>query len=128
MGQHTYGEIPDHFRTKKSFPLGQHIWKVFQELGWEYWLVGANALKESRAVYNLFKDRLDASILAARAVIDEKVEDPSRLMAYSLFGPIPLYIPYFLYCSTNLLIMNAATPTIAPNTKDDAISKPEPKK
>ena len=34
--KHTYGEIPDSIPSKSFFPLGNHLWKLFQELGWDY--------------------------------------------------------------------------------------------
>lgn len=32
-----YGDIPDDFPSKTLIPLGEHIWKLIQELGHEYW-------------------------------------------------------------------------------------------
>ncbi len=83
---HTYGEIPDEIFTKPYSPLGKHIWKIFKEFGYEKLLSMVEASPEY--MYPELKERLDQTINTAKATIEGKFPDPSKIVSYFLFPPV----------------------------------------
>jgi hypothetical protein len=84
---HTYGEIPDSSATKQFIPIMRHIYRIFQSVGIEYMEKMVQTLS-GEILYDLFKLRLNTSIESAKAIIDGKVADPSKIMGYAFFPPV----------------------------------------
>jgi len=84
---HTYGEIPDSSATKQFIPIMRHIYRIFQAVGIEYLEKLVQTLSGD-ILYDLFKLRLNSSIESAKAIIDGKVADPSKIMGYAFFPPV----------------------------------------
>jgi hypothetical protein len=83
---HTYGEIPDSIVTKRYIPLAKHAWKLHQKLGFD--LLDKIILSSQEYLYPEIKERLDSTISTARAVIDETIKNPEKIVSYMLFPPV----------------------------------------
>ncbi|MHA1301976.1 MAG: hypothetical protein ACTSO9_21380 [Candidatus Helarchaeota archaeon] len=86
MSKFTYGDLPDDLVTKKLWTLGRHLWTVARELGYNY-IVEKMDLAVDKVTYDAFKIRLDNAIQTAKAVIENKIKNPERVPAFSLFPP-----------------------------------------
>ncbi|MFX1450794.1 MAG: hypothetical protein ACFFCM_08130 [Promethearchaeota archaeon] len=84
---HTYAEIPDTMHTKPFIPFGRHLWKMYQQLGLDYY-EEAVAEFSTEFIYDLLKLRLDESIRTAKAVIDGSMKNPDKVLSYLLFPPV----------------------------------------
>ena len=82
---HTYGEIPDEARAKPFYPLGEHLWRLYQKVGWSY--LDYSLEKFPAVIYDLMKRRLDETIMTAREVLSGKIPNPSAVLAYMLYPP-----------------------------------------
>jgi len=84
---HSFGEIPDTSATKRFIPIMRYVYRIFHELGNEYLDSLVDKLSGD-VLYNTFKIRLNASIEFAKAVMEGKVQDPSKTMSYAFFPPV----------------------------------------
>ena len=83
---HSYNEIPDTIRTKRFFPLGRHLWRIFKDLGWDY--LGSNIGEAINLIsYDLVKIRLNEAIMTAKSTIEGKIKHPEITIADTLFPP-----------------------------------------
>ncbi|MHA1799976.1 MAG: hypothetical protein ACTSVY_16125 [Candidatus Helarchaeota archaeon] len=86
---HPFEEIPDNVRNKEYFLLGKQLFKCIKKLGWNYYENKINsAIMNSELIYDLLRERLNESILTAKAVMDGKIKKPWRILTYTLFPPI----------------------------------------
>lgn len=81
-----YSEIPDRVRTKQFFPLGRHLWRLFKELGWEFFEKNMGDAING-ITYDLIKPRLNEAIMTAKDTIEGKIENPNIVIADTLFPP-----------------------------------------
>jgi hypothetical protein len=83
---YTYGDLPDSLPTKRFFPLGFHLWRIYKRLGYEFL-----AERIDRALttinYDLVKNRLTEAILTAKNVINRKLDNPDKIVSDTLFPP-----------------------------------------
>jgi hypothetical protein len=111
---HTYGEIPDSIKTKPYFPLGRHLWRVYSQVGFEYYDKAISAFPDR--LYPALKKRLDETILTAKAVNDGKIKDINKTCAYMLFPPVgalradlqqgTMKLLYGESCDTTFVVIN----------------------
>ncbi len=86
MCPYNYGDIPDDIVTKPFTPLAKYIWEIHKVHGYE---LLRNMIKASvDFMYPQIKERLDATISSAKEIIDGKVEDPAKIVTYTLFPPV----------------------------------------
>ncbi|TFG04629.1 MAG: hypothetical protein EU536_04185 [Promethearchaeota archaeon] len=114
---HTYAEIPDTVKTKPYFPLGRHLWRVYQQVGFEYYNKAISAFPNQ--LYPALKRRLDETIFTAQAVTDGKIEDLNKTCAYMLFPPVgamradlqqgTMKLLYGDSCDTTFVVINDYT-------------------
>ncbi|MHA1298768.1 MAG: hypothetical protein ACTSO9_04910 [Candidatus Helarchaeota archaeon] len=83
---YTYGEIPDTIRTKKFYPVGRHMWRLYTHLGWEY-LESQIEPVINEVSYPLAKLRLDEAIYTAKGIMEGQIKEPEKVMADTLFPP-----------------------------------------
>ncbi|MHA1278872.1 MAG: hypothetical protein ACTSQ8_16905 [Candidatus Helarchaeota archaeon] len=83
---YTYGDIPSNVQSKPYIPLLHNIWDGFQQLGWEYYQKTFKVFSEE--FYEVATNRLNDSIHIAKEVIDGKVKNPDRVLAYAFFPPV----------------------------------------
>ncbi|MHA1271061.1 MAG: hypothetical protein ACTSPY_14805 [Candidatus Helarchaeota archaeon] len=83
---YTYGDLPDTLQTKRFFPLGNHLWRIYKRLGWEFL---SSKIDHALTVinYNLVKNRLTEAILTAKDVIAGKIKNPEKIVNDTLFPP-----------------------------------------
>ncbi len=86
--QFTYGEIDDGMVSKRYFPLGKHLWRVYRELGYEQFIEEFLPEVSDAMIYDVFKIRLDEAIRAAQEVISGKIGFPDKMAAWSIFPPV----------------------------------------
>ncbi|NVM04736.1 MAG: hypothetical protein HWN67_20620 [Candidatus Helarchaeota archaeon] len=84
----TYGDLPDTLITKPYFPLSRHIWRLYQELGYEDMIEEALPNLSTEMLYDIFKARLDESILTAKDVLDGTIKNPDKRLAWMIFPPV----------------------------------------
>ena len=81
-----YGDIPDSQPLKRYFPLNRTLWMMFRQCGWEHiakgFEIGTNFLG-----YEVFKYRLNEAIETAREILDGKIKNPEKIIAFTLFPP-----------------------------------------
>lgn len=114
---HTYAEIPDTIKTKPYFPLGRHLWRVYKQVGWDYYHKAIAAFPNQ--LYPALKRRLDETIFTARAVQDGKIQDINKTCAYILFPPVgalradlqqgAMKLLYGDSCDTTFVVINDYT-------------------
>lgn len=84
--QFTYGDIPNEMKTKQYVPLARHLWNINLHLGHDIIL---DMIKACPAyIYPELKERLDATIQTAKAIIEGKSQDPLKTITYTLFPPV----------------------------------------
>ncbi|MHA1380064.1 MAG: hypothetical protein ACTSRG_16960 [Candidatus Helarchaeota archaeon] len=81
-----YGDIPDTIRTKKFYPVGRHMWRLYTNLGWEY-LESMIEPVINEVSYPLAKLRLDEAIYTAKGIMEGRIKNPEKVMADTLFPP-----------------------------------------
>ena len=82
-----FGDIPDDFITKYHLPLGNNIWTMFKDYGWEFL---QRLFKEfGRTIGELARIRLTESIFTARDLTTGKVpaDKADKILTYSFFPP-----------------------------------------
>ncbi len=114
---HTYGEIPDSVKTKPYFPLGRHLWRVYTQVGFEYYNKAISAFPTQ--LYPALKRRLDETIFTAKAVSEGKLADFHKICAYMLFPPVgslrvdlqqgTMKLLYGDSCDTTFVVINDYT-------------------
>lgn len=114
---HTYAEIPDHIKTKPYFPLGRHLWRVYTQVGWEYYNKAISAFPNQ--LYPALKRRLDETIFTAKALTEGKIPDINKTCAYILFPPVgairadlqqgAMKLLYGNSCDTTFVVINDYT-------------------
>ena len=83
---HTYNEIPDSIPLKRYFPLNRTLWLMFQHFGWEHVIRGFETGSDFLG-YEVFKYRLNEAIKTARDVLQGKINNPEKIIAFTLFPP-----------------------------------------
>ncbi|MHA1263611.1 MAG: hypothetical protein ACTSRS_00095 [Candidatus Helarchaeota archaeon] len=83
---YTYADIPDSIKTKRFVPLARHLWTLNKQLGHEIILDMIEACPEY--IYPELKERLDATIRTAKAIIDGAIKSPFKIITYTLFPPV----------------------------------------
>jgi hypothetical protein len=83
---YSYNDIPDSIRTKRYFPLGRHLWRIYRELGWPYFEKNMGDAING-ITYDLIKTRLNEAILTAKATIEGEIKNPETVIADTLFPP-----------------------------------------
>jgi hypothetical protein len=83
---HEYGEIPDSLPLKRYFPLNRTLWLMFRHYGWDHvargFQIGSDFLG-----YEVYKYRLNEAIQTAKDVIEGKIAQPEKVIAFTLFPP-----------------------------------------
>ncbi|NVM30923.1 MAG: hypothetical protein HWN65_18930, partial [Candidatus Helarchaeota archaeon] len=83
---HQYSEIPDEFPLKRYFPLNRTLWKMFRSHGWDHIARGFEKGNEFFG-YEVFKYRLNDAIQTANEVLQGKIQNPEKIIAFTLFPP-----------------------------------------
>ncbi len=114
---HTYAEIPDSVKTKPFFPLGRHLWRVYQQVGFDYYNKAISAFPNQ--LYPALKRRLDETIYTAQDVANGKITDINKTCAYMLFPPVgalradlqqgAMKLLYGDSCDTTFVVINDYT-------------------
>ncbi len=108
MSPYTYGDIPDDIVTKPYTPLAKYIWKIHNVHGYE--LMRKMIQDSVEFMYPQIKERLDATITSAKEIIDGKIQDPSKIVTYTLFPPV-ISIRGDLAQGTNKLLFGESVDT-----------------
>ncbi len=83
---YTYSDIPDNVQTKGYLPLLHNVWEGFQQLGWDYFQRTFEVFV--REFYSVATARLNDSIQTAKDVIEGKIPNPEKVLAYAFFPPV----------------------------------------
>jgi hypothetical protein len=83
---HEYSEIPDTMPLKRYFPLNRSLWLMFRHYGWEHVARGFEVGTDFLG-YEVFKYRLNEAIQTAKDVIEGKIANPEKTVAFTLFPP-----------------------------------------
>ena len=83
MTRYRYSDIPDEMITKECFPIGRHIWRVFKELGPRFLMKWH--MKFTNQISNLMSERLNSAVLTGKAMIEDRIQDPSKTLSYLFF-------------------------------------------
>jgi len=84
----TWSEIDDSVVTKRYFPLGRHLWRIYRELGYEHFLNEFLPMVSDEVIYDVFKIRLDEAIQAAQKVMNGENPHPEKTISWSIFPPV----------------------------------------
>ena len=83
---YTYADIPENVQSKPYLPLLHNIWKGFQQFGWDYFEKVFKIF--TTEFYTVATNRLNESIITAKMVLEGKMKDPSKVLAYAFFPPV----------------------------------------
>ena len=86
--QNNYGDIPDDVVTKPYIAISKHGWKLFKKFGYHAFYEDAIPAISDDMIYDVFKARLDESILTAKEVIEGTISDPDKRLAWAIFPPV----------------------------------------
>ncbi|MHA1830787.1 MAG: hypothetical protein ACTSWR_04570 [Candidatus Helarchaeota archaeon] len=82
----TFGDLPDSLPTKRFFPLGYHLWRIYRKVGWNF-LESKINVALTTINYNLVKNRLTEAIITAKDIINGKIKYPNLIINDTLFPP-----------------------------------------
>ncbi len=86
--KHTWSEIPKDLPGRYFVPLGTHIWRMYQEMGFER-IKEMTQEVSTDILYDTFRLRLDESIQCAKDTVDGNLKtDPQKTMTYMFFPTI----------------------------------------
>ncbi|TFG04656.1 MAG: hypothetical protein EU536_04155 [Promethearchaeota archaeon] len=110
MPPHTYGEIPDSVFSKRMIPIGEHIWKLLSEYGWEwfqkYFSGGSSGFFSDLG--DAVNDKFHTAVRAAKLVLDGKISDPTKVYSTWFFPPL-IYVRSDLQTGSTKLIYGDST-------------------
>lgn len=84
--RYTYGDIPDSQPLKRYFPLNKTLWLMFRHYGWDHIAMGFEKGMDFFG-YEVFKYRLNKAISTAQEVLDGKLPNPEKVIAFTLYPP-----------------------------------------
>jgi len=109
MTKHNYGDIPEDIITKRMLPLGEHIWKVYEDLGWEYF---EKQLDKKTAVIEGLGDatneKFQTAVDISKEVLNGSIKNPDKVLATWFFPPL-VYVRSDLQMGTTKLIYGNST-------------------
>lgn len=110
MSPNSYGEIPDSIQTKRMFPLGEHMWKLYRELGLDWFLKYFSGGTEGfyPDLGDAVNEKFQTSVEAAKKVLDGKIEDPTKTYSTWFFPPL-IYVRSDLQTGSTKLIYGDST-------------------
>jgi len=110
MSQKTYGAIPDNYPSKQFLPLGEHNWKNYVSLGWEYFMEKVTDPKlgffDNAAEF--LNEKFMVAVQTAKKVASGEVKDPENVMTTWFFPPV-LYVRADLQMGTTKLLYGNST-------------------
>ncbi|MHA1379553.1 MAG: hypothetical protein ACTSRG_14360 [Candidatus Helarchaeota archaeon] len=83
MSSYRYSDIPDDMITKQCFPMGRHLWRVYSELGPRYLMKWH--MKYASSITELMEERLNSSVLTGKAMIEDRIKEPSKTLSFQFF-------------------------------------------
>ena len=109
MTQHTWGEIPDTFPTKRVLPLGEHIWNVYEKLGWPYL---EKQLDKNMGIIpglgDATNEKFQTAVDTANNVLNGNIKNPDQVLSTWFFPPL-VYIRSDLQTGSTKLIYGNST-------------------
>ncbi|MFX0137354.1 MAG: hypothetical protein ACFFDN_27190, partial [Candidatus Hodarchaeota archaeon] len=110
MSQFTYGDIPDSIPSKPFFPLGEHIWRLHQELGWEYFNKKTTDANEGYfpGFAEFINDKFENSVVTAKKVLNGEIKDPENILTSWFFPPV-IFVRSDLQTGSTKLIYGLST-------------------
>ena len=113
MTQNTYGDIPENLPTKKFFPLGEHLWNIYKENGWEFFKRIFTEITDPTYVEGLAiatNEKFQTAVDTAKKVLDGTIssEKAAKIISTWFFPPL-LYIRSDLQTGTSKLIYGNST-------------------
>lgn len=110
MTQFTYADIPESVPAKRYLPLGEHLWKLCKELGWEYL---ENMLSDKDIAFNpklaeAVNEKFKTAVDGAKMVLNGQIEHPDEVLTTWFFPPL-IYVRSDLQMGTTKLIYGAST-------------------
>ncbi len=103
-----YADIPDDVHTKQYLPLFQNLWFGYRQLGWEYFQKAFQIFY--RDFYNVALIRLNESIQTAKDVLEGRIKDPEKVLAFAFFPPV-VHIRQDLQIGTTKLLFGDSVDT-----------------
>ncbi len=107
---HTYGDIPEDFPSKSLIPLGEHLWRLFQELGHEYWTEKTTdpEVKFMNSGSEFMHEKFKIAVDSAKKVMSGEIKDPENVLTTWFFPPV-LYVRSDLQMGSTKLIYGEST-------------------
>lgn len=81
-----YGDLPDSVITKNFLPLCRNFWKLYREMGWE-WFKGEMDKVAEDVGYNLIRTVISDGLRTAEAVMSGKIKNPEQVVGDTIFPP-----------------------------------------
>ena len=110
MPQYTYGDIPDTVPTKRMLPIGEHIFQLICNYGWE-WFVKAVGDKEVDFFPKLgdaVNEKFQTSVEAAKKVMTGQITNPAEIYTTWFFPPL-IYVRSDLQTGSTKLLYGDST-------------------
>ncbi|MFX0134249.1 MAG: hypothetical protein ACFFDN_11455 [Candidatus Hodarchaeota archaeon] len=110
MSPYTYGDIPDDFVTKGFVPLGEHIYKLFLELGHDYFteVTSSSEISFFSEAAEIISEKFKIAVESAKKVISGEIQNPEKVLSTWFFPPV-MYVRSDLQMGTTKLIYGNST-------------------
>lgn len=109
MTRHSYGDIPDSVPTKRMLPLGEHVWNLYESLGWDFYEEQLD--REELLIPGIGEattEKFQTAIDTAERVLNGKIEHPDKVLTTWFFPPL-VYIRSDLQSGSTKLIYGNST-------------------
>lgn len=110
MSPSTYGNIPDSVPTKRMLPLGEHLWRIIREHGWDFYgkQFSDDEIDFFPKLGEAVNQKFQTSVEAAEKVLDGSVKHPEKVFTTWFFPPL-IYVRSDLQTGTTKLIYGDST-------------------
>lgn len=106
----TYGDISDDLPAKEFYPLGENIFRLFKELGYEYFdkKTSDPELGFFQNAAEFLSEKFEIAVKTAKKVISGEIKDPENVLTTWFFPPV-IYVRSDLQMGSTKLIYGNST-------------------
>ncbi len=110
MSQFNYGDIPDSVPSKPLLPLGEHLWKLYKKLGWDYFI---QKFTDPSVGYfpefaEFISEKFQTAVDTTKKVLNEEINEPDKVLTTWFFPPV-IFVRSDLQMGTTKLIYGDST-------------------
>ena len=106
----TFGDIPDTIPSKRLLPLGEYLWRMITELGWEYLdkMFSDEDIAFNPHLAEAVNEKFKTAVDSAKMVLNGQIEHPEKVLTTWFFPPL-VYVRSDLQMGSTKLIYGGST-------------------